>query len=174
MRWEAERGLLSPLDGEAPGSAWWRALNERLLRDACEDGPALDGPGRAPIVADDRHVDRLRRQADGTDLVPSAQRQHQAAVPRPSRSRRQGESDQRFFLNVVLTRALDAHALVAAPRLALGRMAVFGPALGDPRRGLADAFLSMGRVLPDRYPAEGDLEDYLPLEHPFGRAPTTR
>jgi len=36
MRWQAQRGLLNPLDAVAPGSVWWRAMNERLLRDGAE------------------------------------------------------------------------------------------------------------------------------------------
>jgi hypothetical protein len=36
MRWQAQRGLLNPLDAAAPGSVWWRAMNERLLRHGCE------------------------------------------------------------------------------------------------------------------------------------------
>jgi hypothetical protein len=75
---------------------------------------------------------------------------------------------ERFFLNVVLARALYAHALVAAPRLALGRLAPLG-FLGDPRLGMAGAFLSLGRVLPDRYPLARELEEYLEVEHGLGR-----
>src|SRR5215207_7111067 len=55
-------------------------------------------------------------------------------------------------MNVALARVLYAHALNAAPRLALGRMAPVGRLVGDPRLGMAGAFLSLGRVLPDRYP----------------------
>ena len=36
MRWQAQRGLLNPLEASPPGSVWWRAMNERLLRDGCE------------------------------------------------------------------------------------------------------------------------------------------
>jgi hypothetical protein len=36
MRWQAERGVLRPLDGNPPGSPWWRAVNDRLLLDGCE------------------------------------------------------------------------------------------------------------------------------------------
>src|SRR5436190_28702 len=36
MRWQTERGVLNPLDASPPGSVWWRAMNERLLRDGCE------------------------------------------------------------------------------------------------------------------------------------------
>ncbi|HWE33421.1 MAG TPA: hypothetical protein VG410_08055, partial [Solirubrobacteraceae bacterium] len=76
---------------------------------------------------------------------------------------------ERFFLNVVLLRVLYAHALVAAPRLALGRFAALGRLLGDPRLGMAGAFLSLGRVLPDRYPIAVPLEQLLPIEHGLGR-----
>jgi hypothetical protein len=57
---------------------------------------------------------------------------------------------ERFFPDVALVRVLYAHALVAAPRLALGRLAPVGRLLRYPRLGMAGAFLSLGRVLPDR------------------------
>jgi hypothetical protein len=76
---------------------------------------------------------------------------------------------ERFFLNVVLIRVLYAHALVAAPRLALGRFAPLGRILGDPRLGMAGAFLSLRRVLPDRYPLASDLDAYLADENSLGR-----
>lgn len=53
---------------------------------------------------------------------------------------------ERFFLNVVLLRVLYAHALVGAPKLALGQWAALGAVLGDPRLGMAGAFLSLGRT----------------------------
>jgi hypothetical protein len=59
--------------------------------------------------------------------------------------------------------------LSAAPSLALGRFAPLGRVLGDPRLGMAGAFLSLGRVLPDAYPLQDDLERYLVNEHGLGR-----
>jgi hypothetical protein len=76
---------------------------------------------------------------------------------------------ERFFLNVVLLRVLFAHALVAAPRLSLGRFAILGPLLGDPRLGMAGAFLSLDRILPERYPLKDSVESYLTAEHNIGR-----
>jgi hypothetical protein len=76
---------------------------------------------------------------------------------------------ERFFMNVALGRVLYAHALVASPRLALGRFAPLGRVLGDPRLGMAGAFLSLGRVLPDRYPLGDEVERYLADEHRLGR-----
>ena len=76
---------------------------------------------------------------------------------------------ERFFMNVVLLRVLYAHALVAAPRLALERWAPLGRALGDPRLGMTGVFLSLRRVLPDRYPLDGDVEAYVDDEQRLGR-----
>ena len=46
MRWQAQRGLLNALGASSPGSVWWRAVNERLLRDGCETVALLGGlPG---------------------------------------------------------------------------------------------------------------------------------
>ena len=64
-------------------------------------------------------------------------------------------------MNVALVRVLYAHSLVAAPHLALGRFAPLGRLLGDPRLGMAGAFLSLGRVLPNRYPLDRDVDRYI-------------
>jgi hypothetical protein len=58
---------------------------------------------------------------------------------------------------------------VAAPRLALSRLAPLARFLGDPRLGMAGIFLSLSRVLPDRYPLGGDLRQYVDDENGFGR-----
>ena len=76
---------------------------------------------------------------------------------------------ERFFINLVLVRVLYAHALVAAPRLALGWLAPIARWLGDPRLDITGMFLSVSRVLPLRYPLTGELDDYIAAEHTFGR-----
>jgi hypothetical protein len=76
---------------------------------------------------------------------------------------------ERFFMNVALLRVLYAHALAAAPRLALGRFAPLGRLLGDPRLGTTGVFLSLRRVLPDRYPLALDVEGYIADEQRLGR-----
>jgi hypothetical protein len=48
MRWQARRGVLNALDASPPGSAWWRAVNERLLRDGCETVGLLGGLAGEP------------------------------------------------------------------------------------------------------------------------------
>jgi hypothetical protein len=76
---------------------------------------------------------------------------------------------ERFFMNVALLRVLCAHALAAAARLALGGFARLGRVLGDPRLGMAGVFLSLSRVLPDRYPLTLDVERYMADEQRLGR-----
>lgn len=75
---------------------------------------------------------------------------------------------ERFFINLVLVRVLYAHALVAAPRLALSWLSPLAPVLGDPRLEMTGIFLSLSRVLPHRYPLQQDLQQYLD-EHSFAR-----
>lgn len=169
MRWEAKRGVLNPLDADPPGSRWWRALNERLLRDGCEAvarAGGRGGPASSPTIG----------LWDGFVAKPTARtwyRAHNASIVAAYLDHRDlAESEsrtERFFLNVVLLRVLYAHALVAAPRLALGHLALCGRPLGDPRLGMAGVFLSLGRVLPDRYPVDDDLEIYIRAENGFGR-----
>ena len=72
-------------------------------------------------------------------------------------------------MNVALLRVLYAHALAAAPRLALGRFAALGRLVGDPRLGMAGVFLSLRRVLPTRYPLALDVERYIAEEQRLGR-----
>ncbi|MEJ2864933.1 hypothetical protein [Actinomycetospora flava] len=42
-RWQVRRGLLRPPGGPEGGSPWWRAVNERLLRDGWEARALDDG-----------------------------------------------------------------------------------------------------------------------------------
>ncbi len=72
-------------------------------------------------------------------------------------------------MNVALARVLYTHALVAAPRLALGRFGSLAGFLGDPRLGMAGAFLSLRRVIPDYYPLTRDVEWYISDEQRLGR-----
>jgi hypothetical protein len=169
MRWQADRGVLDPLDGSPPGSPWWRAVNERLLRDGCEamarSGGLLGEPSSPTIgpwmsfIASP--TARGWYRAHNASIVAAYLEHYDLA--------RQESLPERFFLNVVLLRVLYAHALVAAPGLALGRFARMGGVLGDPRLGMAGAFLSLRRVLPDRYPLALDLDAYLADEQGLGR-----
>jgi hypothetical protein len=169
MRWQVHRGVLNPLDGTPPGSVWWRGVNERLLRDGCEAialAGGMAGEPSSPSV-------RLSLEFIAAPTARNWYRAHNSSIVSAyleHRALAETESvPERFFMNVALARVLYAHALVAAPRLALGRFAAMGRLLGDPRLGMAGAFLSLGRVLPDRYPLARDVESYIKAEHDLGR-----
>jgi hypothetical protein len=169
MRWQLRRGLLHPPDHERPGSPWWRAVNERLLRDTCEARLRLlghPGPPSSPSVEPSvrfarRPTPRAWYLAHNVTIA-SAYLDHRDLAEREGRI-------ERFFINLALIRVLYAHALVAAPRLAMGTLAPIAPWLGDPRVDVTGMFLSVSRVLPLRYPLHGELDDYIAEEHTLGR-----
>jgi hypothetical protein len=75
MRWQARRGVLNPLHASPPGSVWWRAVNERLLRDGCET-VALLGASTASrhrrLCGSGSSSARDRRGATGTERTTRA------------------------------------------------------------------------------------------------------
>jgi hypothetical protein len=169
MRWQAQRGVLAPLDASPPGSGWWRAVNEGLLRDGCEAAALVgDLPGTPSSPAVELWLEFIARPTPRTWY-----RAHNASIvsaylghPRLADAEC---APERFFMNVALARVLYTHAVVAAPRLALGPLGPVGRVLGDPRLGMAGAFLSLRRVLPDRYPLTLDVERYIAGEQRLGR-----
>lgn len=168
MRWQLRRGLLNPIDSPRPGSPWWRAINERLLHDVGEARALAfghSGPPSSPSVTGwlkfIRHPSAACwYRAHNMSVVGGYLETEHLAV-------REGRIE-RFFINVVLARVLYTHAMVAAPRLALGWLAPAGRLLGDPRLSMTGIFLSLSRVLPDRYPLGDDLAPYAKAEHGLG------
>lgn len=169
MRWQLERGVLAPPDAVPGGSPWWRAVNERLLRDGREAVARAGGRRGAPssptislwmaFVADPRR--RTWYRAHNATIVAAYLGHRDLAE--------QEDAAERFFLNVVLLRVLYAHALVAAPRLALGPLAGLGPVLGDPRLAFTGIFLSLSHIVPDRYPLTREVHEYIAAENILGR-----
>jgi hypothetical protein len=169
MDWQVRRGLLNSLDHERPGSPWWRAVNERLLLHTQEARLRVLGrPGPASSPSAEPSIRfALQPSAPSWYLahnvsIVTADLDHRELAERENRV-------ERFFLNLVLIRLLYAHALVAAPRLALAWLAPAARWLGDPRRAMTGLFLSVSRVLPDVYPLHGELADYIADEHTIGR-----
>lgn len=170
MRWQIRCGVLSPLGGPQPGSPWWRAVNESLLRDTVEADLLFNGAsGRASTSSVGLWLTFLRRptpqawyRAHNASIVDGYLR-HRNLVPEEGPL-------ERFFMDVALLRVLYAHSLLVRPRLALGRLAMIGKLLGDPRRRAANLFLSLQNVLPDTYPlAQTGIETVLADENYIGR-----
>ena len=169
MRWQVQRGVLDPLDASPPGSRWWRAVNERLLRDGCEAVALVGDLAGTPSS----QAVRLWLQFIARPTARNWYRAHNASIVSAylehERLAEAENAPERFFMNVALGRVLYTHAVVAAPRLALGRVGPLARVLGDPRLGAAGAFLSLRRVLPDRYPLAHDVESYIADEQRLGR-----
>ncbi len=168
MQWQLRRGLLNPEHHERPGSPWWRAVNEALLRDPAEASALAFGhsgrprtPGvRATLAFIEDPTARTWYRAHNTSIASAYLAHVDLALPETR--------VERFFLNIVLMRVLYAHALVAAPRLALGWLSPLGRLAGDPRLGMTGIFLSLTRVLPDEYPLGDDVEWYVEVENGLG------
>jgi hypothetical protein len=169
MRWQVQRGVLDPLDASPPGSMWWRAVNERLLRDGCEAVALVGDLAGTPSS----QAVRLWLQFIARPTARNWYCAHNASIVSAylehERLAEAENAPERFFMNVALGRVLYTHAVVAVPRLALGRVGPLARVLGDPRLGAAGAFLSLRRVLPDRYPLSHDVESYIADEQRLGR-----
>jgi hypothetical protein len=161
LRWEISRGVLDDPDGDHPGSPWWRAVNNRLLRDKTEARLLADGRGGAPSAPSVEHW-----LAFIATPAPSAwYRAHNASVVAAYLEHEdlalQELEAERFLMNVALARVLYTHAMVARPGLALGAFGGIGARLADPRRGSVALFLDLRRSYPEEYPLRGMTVDEL-------------
>ncbi|MBO3749749.1 hypothetical protein J5X84_27020 [Streptosporangiaceae bacterium NEAU-GS5] len=170
LRWEVARGVLNhPLDA-LPGSPWWRAVNDRLLRDKAEAALLRRGVAGAPSA---RSVELWEEFIAGPS-GPRWYRAHNASVAGAFLDHEElalaEVPAERFMMNVALLRVFYTHALVAAPRLALGPFAAFGPLVGDPRRGTVGMFMDLRQVFPQHYPLDGTrVEDLVAAERRLAR-----
>ena len=123
MRWQLRRGVLQPPFADRPGSPWWRAVNERIIREGCEAvalSGSLPGPSSSGTVDNwmafvDRPTARAWYRAHNGSVV-AAYLEHRDMAEAENAA-------ERFFMNVVLCRVLYVHTLVAAPRISLGMAA---------------------------------------------------
>jgi hypothetical protein len=115
MRWQLQRGVLQAPFSDRPGSPWWRAVNERILRDGCE---AVGLSGDLPGPTSSRTVDHWLSFADYPTSRAWYRAHNGSVVAAYIEHRDLAEAEnaaERFFMNVVLCRVLYTHALVAAP-----------------------------------------------------------
>lgn len=170
MRWQMRRGVLAAPSAGTPGSPWWRAVNEGLLRDAWHAEFLVRGrPGTMSRPSVASWVRFLQR--------PSAAawyRAHNASVVAGYMEHRDLAQTElpleRFFMDVALARVVYAQCLLTASRLALGSFAPAGRLLADPRWRGANIFLSLRNILPDRYPLDGlTVGEIIDTENSLGR-----
>jgi len=153
LRWEIGRGVLDP----ESGSPWWRAVNDRLLRDKTE--ATLHYNSRDPLAETSNRSTHLWLEFLADPTPTRWYRAHNSSVvnaylehERLAAAELPGE---RLLINVALMRVIYAHALVENPRLALGKLAWLGPRIADPRGGTVGLFLDLRTAFPQRYPLLG-------------------
>lgn len=169
-RWSHARGVLAPASPDAPGSPWWRAVNERLLRDKAEARLLTDGvTGTASARSVEFWLDFIRTPSPGcwyrahnASIVAGYLRYEELAATELQ--------VERFMMNVALLRVLFTHTMLVRPRLALGPLAPLGPLLADPRRRGVRMFLDLGRSFPSAYPVTLPVEEAILDEHALARA----
>ena len=168
MRWQAQRGLLNPLDASPPGSVWWRATNERLLRDGWE---------AIALVGGLLEIRRRTRFGSGCSSLPPRHRHVGTALTTPaswpatwSTKACQGRERSRALLH---ERRAGARPLRARPRRGPAtRARAIRSACPPPRRSPAR---NCGRVPlapardPNYYPLTRDVEWYIADEQRLGR-----
>ena len=174
MRWMAERGVLNPLDGARPVSSWWRAMNERLLRDSCEALAGAAGHGGPPSA---ETVGLWRAFIDR----PTAQtwyRAHNASVVASSAGGRLWPSRLRAS-RLPSEWGIDAGHIRSHPaNVALRQARWTGPAPSSAREeeegvteiGVPDPVEPEIEVIPAVEPVPGPIEVPAPLPTP-GREP---
>jgi hypothetical protein len=171
LRWEIERGVLDVPAERGGGSQWWRSVNDALLRDKAEARRLVDVDAR---TASSRRVELWLRFVSAPSPA-SWYRAHNASIVAGYLEHeplaREELPAERFMMNVALLRVIYAHALAAAPRLALGPFAPLGRRLGDPRRSAVRFFLDLRDQFPAEYPLDQwDLEDLIRAEGRIPRA----
>jgi hypothetical protein len=169
MRWQARRGVLNPLDASPPGSVWWRAVNERLLRDGCEDVALLGGLAGEPSSQAVRLWLEFGARPTG---ATGTERTTRASWPR-TWSTASSPSGERAgaLLHERRARARPLRARACrgtAPRAGKVRSGS-AACSATPGSGMAGLFLSLRRVLPNRYPLALDVERYIADEQRLGR-----
>ncbi|MFD4141011.1 hypothetical protein [Streptomyces sp. NPDC058572] len=169
MRWSLARGVLAPETSDPPGSPWWRAVNERLLRDKTEAHLLSAGAtGTAGARSVEFWLDFIRTPEPGrwyrahNASIVAGYLQHESLAAAESQV-------ERFMMNVALLRVLFTHAMLVRPRLALGRLAALGPVMADPRHRTVKMYLDLGRSFPIEYPVSTPIEETLLDEHALAR-----
>ncbi|MFJ1454733.1 hypothetical protein [Nocardia sp. N2S4-5] len=166
LRWELGRGVLHPTSG----SPWWRAINDRLLRDKLTARLLWDAGAEATAPAVRGWIEFLTAPSPTTWY-----RAHNRSVVTGYLDNEALATDElpaeRFMMNVTLVRVLFTQALAERPALALGRLGRAARHIADPRRGAVRMFLDLRNVFPERYPLhDTTIRDILALE---GRAART-
>jgi uncharacterized protein len=131
MGWEISRGVLNPLDATQPGSPWWRAVNERLLRDQVESSQPGDD------TAQEGSLGVRRWRAFLTDPTPiNWYAAHNTSIAsgylEHAMLATEEPTSEQWFINLVLARVLFAQATINPGQLSGRLVAELGSVLSQP------------------------------------------
>jgi hypothetical protein len=155
MEWEVDRGVLNPLTGTQPGSAWWRSVNERLLRDAEEARLRWDTVATAGRV---RPAVRHWMAFFGAPSSLLWYRAHNASVADgylEATALAQPENDhEQTLMNLTLMRVLYVQALQENAVRHPGPLGRIERLLADPRSFGVDVVVKLPDFYPRHYPLD--------------------
>ena len=151
--WEIRRGVLLPVQTDGGGgSAWWRAVNQTLLRD-CVEGSLLHRDGFTSGGTNPAVDLWLRFFAAPSPM--SWYRAHNASIVTgymTSADLASSEAEaERLLMNLILTRALYAY-LLAAGKARIGLLERIGRWLANPAGAGIVAVIDMPGFYPSTYP----------------------
>ncbi len=151
MHWEVRRGVLAPV--AAGGSAWWRAVNGRLLRDADEARLIVAAGDTAPgsNAAVERWLTFVRSPSRASWYAAHNTSIAMGYIDNVALAHDEVVLEQLLMSNTI-TRVLFAEALEDGHRLDLGVVARVGRWLGDPRTPGVASFVDVPDFYPDHYP----------------------
>jgi len=148
LRWEIDRGVLTPTSAARPGSAWWRAVNSSLLYDAelaaliYEANEPIDAPVNAR-----RWLDYIRDPGERSWYLAHNGSVASAYLAQIAAARAELDGEQRF-MNIVLYRVLYAEAMVAGATF-LGRL---GELIAHPILPAVNLIVDVQDFYPRHYP----------------------
>ena len=152
MEWEVRRGVLDPTTGKHVGSAWWRTVNETVLRDAVEADALRDQAG--DVSAPRPNVERWMTFLDHPDPVTFYVAHNASVVDGFFQAAPLAVAEtaaERTLMNLTLARVLFVQAMTASPRLVLGRLGPLGRAVATPRGDLVSVVVRRPDLYPDHY-----------------------
>ncbi|WP_436795809.1 hypothetical protein [Actinospongicola halichondriae] len=164
LKWEIHRGVLDPVgDAVKPGSAWWRAVNAELLRDAIEARLMFDAGDTEP--GSTRGV-RAWQRFLADPHATSWYRAHNTSIAlgylHHVASATDEEPHEQKLMSLTLTRVLYAQAIVEDHDWALGHLSRVARWFFRPSASGVSIAMHVPDLSPQHYPLRSDLRRRTP------------
>ena len=149
MVWEVRRGVLNPAEGDRPGSAWWRAVNGRLLTDAKEAFILADeGASEGSNTGVDAWLRFIHEPSPDSWYSAHNHSLCCAYLEHYDLARQESRYEQKL-MNMALYRVLFTHAVVNRRRFTLGFITGAMSGLFSPKSKIVALVVSDSDLYPD-------------------------